>query len=44
MENKFNEKNEYRIREVFDEKGKDIQKILRDAFKEYCETILQKVN
>lgn len=32
---------EYKIKEVFDSEGKDIKKILQEAFKAYCISILQ---
>jgi hypothetical protein len=32
---------EYKVKEIFKDDGKDIKKILQDAFKAYCVSILQ---
>ncbi|GEM_PF-5753037 len=39
---KENIKTEYVIKEIFNKDGQDIREMLKKAFKEYCEVILQK--
>ena len=34
-------KNEYKVKEVFKENGRDIKEFLKEAFKEYCISNLQ---
>lgn len=41
MNEKVRTVGEYKIKEVFDNEGKDIKKILQEAFKAYCISILQ---
>ena len=41
---KENIKTEYVIKEIFNKDGQDIREMLKKAFKEYCEVILQKIN
>ena len=38
---KENIKTEYVIKEIFNKDGQDIREMLKKAFKEYCEVILQ---